>query len=46
MNNKTPLKAIEIYSCDNITEDDIDLLISNARSEKWELSVAYTPDDE
>jgi hypothetical protein len=46
MNNKTPLKAIEIYSCGNITEDDIDLLISNARSEKWELSVEYTPDDE
>ena len=46
MNNKTPLKAIEIYYCDNITEDDIDLLISNARSEKWELSVEYYDDDD
>ncbi len=39
MNNKTPLKTIEIWGCDNITDDDIALLISNARSEKWELSV-------
>ncbi len=45
MNNKTPLKAIEINCCDNITEDDIDLLISNARSEKWELSVVYCDED-
>jgi bacterioferritin-associated ferredoxin len=41
MNKKTPLSKIYIGSCDNITDDDIDLLISNARSEKWELSVGY-----
>jgi hypothetical protein len=41
MNNKTPLKTIDIFDCDNITDYDIALLISNARSEKWELSVGY-----
>jgi hypothetical protein len=41
MNKKTPLSKIYIGSCGNITDDDIDLLISNARSEKWELSVGY-----
>jgi hypothetical protein len=41
MNKKTPLKTIDIYSCDNITDDDIALLVSNARSENWELSVEY-----
>jgi hypothetical protein len=46
MNKKTPLKTIKIYSCDNITDEDIDFWISNARSEKWELSVKYAPKDE
>ncbi len=41
MNNKTPLKTIDIWNCDNITADDIGLLISKARSEKWELSVDF-----
>ena len=41
MNNKTPLKMIEIRDCDNITDEDIGLLISNARSQKWELSVDF-----
>jgi hypothetical protein len=44
MNNKTPLKRIEIWHCDNITADDIDLLYLIADSENWELSVVY--DDE
>ena len=41
MNKKTALKTIGIFKCDNVTADDIALLISNARSEKWELSVEY-----
>ena len=41
MNNKTPLKTIEIFYCYNITDDDIDFWISSARSEKWELSVVH-----
>ncbi len=41
MNNKTPLKRIEIRDCDNITDDDIDLFISYADSENWELSVMH-----
>jgi hypothetical protein len=45
MNNKTPLKTIDIYYCSNITDDDIDFWISNARSENWELSVRYNGDD-
>ena len=41
MNNKTPLKRIVIRDCDNITDDDIDLFISYADSENWELSVMH-----
>jgi hypothetical protein len=41
MNNQTPLKTIDVRSCGNITDGDIALLISNARSEKWQLSVEY-----
>jgi hypothetical protein len=41
MNKKTPLKTIDILDCDNISDVDIALLISNARSENWELSVEY-----
>jgi hypothetical protein len=39
MNKKTPLKTIEIWNCDNITDEDIDFWISNADSENWDLSV-------
>ena len=41
MNINTPLKTIEIRDCENITDVDIALLISNARSKNWELSVKY-----
>ena len=41
MNEKTPLNQIRICYCKNITDDDIALLISNASSEEWQLSVLH-----
>jgi hypothetical protein len=40
MNNKTPLSEIKIYSCHRLAYV-IDWFISNARSEKWDLSLQY-----
>jgi hypothetical protein len=41
MNKKTPLSAIEITYCDKVQDEDIALLLSNARLEKWQLSFIY-----
>jgi hypothetical protein len=40
MNNKTPLSEINIYSCHRLAYG-IDWFLSNARSEKWDLSLQY-----
>ena len=37
MNKKTPLSTIEITYCQKVQDEDIALLLSNARSEKWRL---------
>jgi hypothetical protein len=44
MNKKTPLNAIEITCCAKVQDEDIALLLSNAKSEKWQLSFMH--DDE
>ena len=41
MNKKTPLSAIEITYCHKVQDEDIALLLSNARSEKWQLSFIH-----
>ena len=41
MNKKTPLNAIEITCCAKVQNEDIALLLSNARSEKWQLSFIH-----